>query len=73
MTIPQIRQTPKVSVVIPCYNHGHYIDDAINSILQQTFKDFEFIIVNDGSNDSSLDIIKNYKDERIKLINQKTL
>ena len=42
---------PKVSVVIPCYNHGQYLDEAVDSILKQTYQDFEIIIVNDGSTD----------------------
>jgi glycosyltransferase involved in cell wall biosynthesis len=43
---------PKVSVVIPCYNHGQYLHDAVESLLVQTYNDFEIIIVNDGSDDS---------------------
>jgi len=60
----------KVSVIMPVYNAEQYVAKAIESILNQTLRDFEFIIINDGSTDSSLKIIKNYqdKDDRIKLI-----
>jgi O-antigen biosynthesis protein len=42
---------PKISVIIPCFNQGQYVDGAVNSVLNQTFQDFEIIIVNDGSTD----------------------
>ena len=61
---------PKVSVVMSVFNQEKYLPIAIESILNQTYTDFEFIIVNDGSNDSSNDIILGYKDKRIILIEQ---
>lgn len=56
---------PIVSVVMPVYNGSQYLREAIDSILNQTFKDFELIIVNDGSTDNSEDIILSYKDPRL--------
>lgn len=58
--------TPSVSVVMSCYNGERYIKEAIDSILAQTFTDFEFIIWDDGSTDSSRDIIESYQDDRIR-------
>lgn len=60
----------KVSVILPVYNEEKYIRKAVDSVLNQPFDDFELIIVNDGSSDDTLDIIKGFEDERIKLINQ---
>lgn len=59
-----------VSVVMPIYNCDKYIRVSIDSILSQTFKDFEFIIINDGSNDDSVSIVKSYNDSRIRFINE---
>lgn len=57
---------PKISVIIPLYNHEKYINEAVYSVLEQTFSDFELIIINDGSIDRSEEIVKQIKDERIK-------
>lgn len=57
----------KASVVLPVYNSERYIEEAIESILHQTFKDFEFIIIDDGSFDRTTEIIRSYEDSRIKL------
>jgi len=59
---------PMLSVIMPAYNAELYIDDAIVSILSQTLQDFEFLIIDDGSSDSTLNIIQSYadKDKRIK-------
>lgn len=59
---------PKISVIMSVYNGEKYLKEAIDSILNQTFADFEFIIVNDGSTDSSLAIMQGYHDERIRVI-----
>lgn len=58
---------PDVSVVMCCYNSEHYIKETIDSVLAQTFDNFEFIIWNDGSTDSTKVIIESYQDGRIRL------
>ncbi len=58
------------SVIIPLYNKEQYIAKAIDSVLAQTYTDFELIIVNDGSLDSSLKIVNQFDDYRIRIINQ---
>lgn len=59
---------PGVSVVMPAYNAEKYLREAIDSILAQTYTDFELIIVNDGSTDSTKKIIQSYTDSRIRYI-----
>lgn len=63
---------PSITVLMPVYNGELYLAQAIESILDQTFADFEFIIINDGSTDRSLEILQNYaqKDNRIRLISR---
>lgn len=61
----------KVSVIIPTYNVEKYISECLNSFLGQTFADFEIIIVDDGSKDKTLDIVKNFQDKRIKIFSIK--
>ena len=67
-------RTPLVSVAMPAYNSEKYVKQAIDSVLAQTFSDFELIIVNDGSSDRSKEIILSYTDERIRYLeNEKNL
>ena len=63
----------KVSVVIPVYNVEKYLRRCLDSLVNQTYKNLEFICVNDGSTDNSLEILKEYaaKDSRFIIINQK--
>lgn len=60
-----------VSIIMPVYNGALYIRESIESILSQTYSNFEFIIINDGSSDNTLEIIHSYADSRIILIDQK--
>lgn len=67
------KSCPKVSVLMPAYNSEKYIGEAIESILNQTFTDFEFVIINDGSTDNTAKIVRKYakKDKRIKFVDNK--
>lgn len=64
-------KNPKVSVIMPVYNAEKYLKDAIESILNQTFINFEFLIINEGLTDNSKRIIESYNDSRIRLLNNK--
>lgn len=59
---------PDISIVMPAYNAGRFIREAIDSILLQTYRNFEFIIINDGSIDDTSEIVRSYDDPRIRFI-----
>lgn len=65
-------EEPKISVVVPVYNGEKYLGQCIDSILNQTFRDFELILLDDGSPDGSGAICDSYaeKDSRIRVIRQ---
>jgi len=70
MELPPLPENPLVSVLIANYNYGQYIGEAIESVLNQTYQNFEIVICDDGSTDNSLEVIRSYaeQDRRIKYI-----
>jgi len=58
---------PKISIIMSCYNHDKFVGEAINSVLNQSFKDFEFLIIDDNSTDKTYDIVNSFSDPRIKV------
>lgn len=61
---------PKISVVVPLYNKANHVAQTIDSVLKQTFSDFELLVVNDGSTDGGERIVEAYPDARVRLINR---
>jgi glycosyltransferase involved in cell wall biosynthesis len=61
---------PKVSIIIPAYNQGHYLEAAVKSVLAQTYPDFEAVIVDDGSTDATRQVAAGFKDARVHYIYQ---
>ena len=53
---------PQVSVIIPSYNCGHFLRETLDSVVAQTFKDFETILIDDGSTDNTEEVIESYRD-----------
>ena len=62
-------ENPRVTALMSVFNGDKYLSEALESILNQTFTNFEFLIINDGSNDRTEDILKSYDDVRIRIIN----
>jgi glycosyltransferase involved in cell wall biosynthesis len=61
--------TPTVSVIIPCYNQGQYLDEAVGSVLAQTLQEFEIIVINDGSTEpETISLLQNYSKPTLKVI-----
>lgn len=60
----------KISLIVPVYNTSKYLNKCIDSLMNQSYKDIEIIVINDGSTDNSEEIIKSYKDKRIKYISK---
>src|SRR4030042_1900799 len=65
----------KVSIILPTYNGGRFITKAIKSVLGQSFADYEFLIVDDGSTDNTPEIVKEFsrKDKRIRYVREETI
>jgi len=63
-----VSAAPRVSVLMPVYNAERFLREAVDSILAQTFRDFEFLIIDDGSTDGSGEILRSYADPRLRLI-----
>jgi glycosyltransferase involved in cell wall biosynthesis len=61
---------PRVSIIMPVYNVEAYVAEAIDSVLAQTFREWELIIVDDGGSDSSIDICSRYNDPRVRVVSQ---
>lgn len=61
---------PKISVIVPVYNVEKYLKECVESVLNQTFRDIEIIIVNDGSTDDSYEVLTQIEDERVVIVNK---
>jgi glycosyltransferase involved in cell wall biosynthesis len=65
-----MNKNPLVSIIMPTYNAGNYLREAIESIFSQTYQNFELIVINDGSTDNTQSILSSYNDSRLRIINQ---
>ena len=60
--------SPEVTIIVPIYNGADYLREALDSLLSQTFKNFELLAIDDGSEDNSSDIVRSFKDHRVRLV-----
>jgi glycosyltransferase involved in cell wall biosynthesis len=65
----ELKNKPLFSIIIPTYNHGHLIKRCLDSVITQTYQDWEVIIINNYSDDNTIELVEGYRDSRIKLIN----
>ena len=65
-----LQNPPTVSIIVPCYNHGHYLRQAVDSVLAQTFSDWELIVIDDGSTDDSRAVAASFEDPRVRYVYQ---
>lgn len=68
LTMNSLRKEPEISIITACYNHGAYIGEMLESVMNQTFRNFEVIIVNDGSTDNTSEILNNISFENVMII-----
>ena len=68
---PFFQRPPRVSVVMPVYNGAPFLKEAMESVLRQSYENFEFIIINDGSTDNSEQLIRSFEDRRIRYVSQR--
>ncbi len=64
----EVNSSPRVTVVIPVYNRPQYVREAIESILRQTYSDFELLVIDDGSSDGTGEVVRSYANDRVRLV-----
>src|SRR5476651_2523155 len=63
-----MKREPQLSILVPTYNYGRFLGEALESILSQSFGDYELIVIDNASTDNTRDVMQNYKDQRIEYI-----
>ena len=68
-----MEKRPSISVIIPVYNGVLFLEETVHSILNQSHRDFELLLINDGSTDDSLDMLHRFSDPRIRIVDQENM